>query len=261
MKNIATIFVLVSQFLFSQNLVATKLSQNAADFDQFVGTDEYDVPYFIKNNVLIKKTNDQIFEYKNLTLGKIYRVDLQNPLKILLFYKDFNVVTTVDNQLNETNIIDFNLQQTPILATATGMAAQNRFWLANAITQKIALFDSLNNKYTEITPAILSDTIQYYETDFNFFKFIDNKNQFICCDVFGKISSLPVDQEFDYISIINSNSIIYAKDNRLYCKNLQTSTTQEIDVAEKSIQNFCYKNQILTIFTNQNLVRYQLKLQ
>ena len=261
MKKLLVLFSVFSQILLAQNLAATKISETLSNYDQFVGKDEYDVPYFIKNNVLIKKTNGQIFDYKNLTLGRIYRVDLQNPLKILLFYKDFNAVVTVDNQLNETNIIDFNLQQTPILATAAGMAAQNRFWLVNALSQKIGLFDTLNDNYTEITPAIISGNILHYDTDFNFFKYIDNKNQLVSCDIFGKISSLPFNQEFDNINIVTAYSTIYTKDNRLYFKNLKTSTTQEIMITEKSIQNFCYKNQILTIFTNQKLVQYQLKVQ
>jgi hypothetical protein len=83
----------------------------------------------------------------------------------------------------------------------------------------------------------------------------------VSCDIFGKITSLPINQEFDNINIVTAYSTIYTKDNRLYFKNLKTSTTQEIIITEKSIQNFCYKNQILTIFTNQKLVQYQLKVQ
>jgi hypothetical protein len=43
----------------------------------------------------------ETFVYQNFSLGKITKVDLQNPLKIVLFYENFNTVVTLDNQLNE----------------------------------------------------------------------------------------------------------------------------------------------------------------
>lgn len=49
----------------------------------------------------IKKNNTQLWQYKNLSLGKITKIDLQNPLKIVLFYEGFNSVILLDNQLNE----------------------------------------------------------------------------------------------------------------------------------------------------------------
>ena len=68
MKSSLLIFTLFCQVVFAQNLTAIKINDFPARYDEFVGTDEYDVPYFIKNNVLIKKTDEQTFEYKNLTL-------------------------------------------------------------------------------------------------------------------------------------------------------------------------------------------------
>ena len=61
------------------------------------------------------KTKDhQSLEYKNISLGKITKVDLQNPLKIVLFYENFNTAVLLDNQLNETQKINFSENTIPI---------------------------------------------------------------------------------------------------------------------------------------------------
>jgi hypothetical protein len=43
---------------------------------------------------------------------KITKVDLQNPLKIVLFYESFNSALLLDNQLNEIQKINFPATQT-----------------------------------------------------------------------------------------------------------------------------------------------------
>jgi hypothetical protein len=51
--------------------------------------------------IFFLKSARETFVYQNFSLGKITKVDLQNPLKIVLFYENFNTVVTLDNQLNE----------------------------------------------------------------------------------------------------------------------------------------------------------------
>jgi hypothetical protein len=71
-------------------------------------------------------------------LGKITKVDLQNPLKIVLFYESFNVAP-LDNQLNEIQKINFSSNANPIVITATGIASQNQLWVYNSLNQQIGL--------------------------------------------------------------------------------------------------------------------------
>ena len=69
--------------------------------DDFIGFDNIGNYYYIKNNVLFKKTESTILQYQNVSLGKIKKVDIINPLKIVLFYEDFNSVVFLDNLMNE----------------------------------------------------------------------------------------------------------------------------------------------------------------
>jgi hypothetical protein len=46
----------------------------------------------------------------------------------------------------------------------------------------------------------------------------------------------------------------------MYCLNNITKTVYKIEIVEKSLQNFYYKDQILAIFTNQEIKNFKLKL-
>ena len=68
--------------VFSQNqkTKATSVSHFPIDADDFSGYDSFGYSYQIKNNVFSKTKDKERFEYKNVSLGKITKVDLQNPL-------------------------------------------------------------------------------------------------------------------------------------------------------------------------------------
>ena len=58
--------------------------------------------YFVDGDQLLKYNEDFILQntYSNKLLGTISSVDVSDPLKILLFYKDFNEVVFVDNTMS-----------------------------------------------------------------------------------------------------------------------------------------------------------------
>ena len=122
-------------------IVATKLDFVSITNKDFVGRDQYGYHYFVDNNVLYKIKNQEQWEYKNVSLGKLSKVDITNPLKIVLFYENFNTVVLLDNQLSETQKINFSENNLPISITATGLASQNQLWVYNRLEQQIGRYD------------------------------------------------------------------------------------------------------------------------
>ena len=120
----------------------TLISQYKNTSDEFLGYDSFGYSYQITNNVFSKIKGNEIFEYKNVSLGKITKVDLQNQLKMVLFYEDFNSVVLLDNQLNKVTEINFSQNATPIVVSAIGMSTQNQLWIYNALNQQIGLLYS-----------------------------------------------------------------------------------------------------------------------
>jgi hypothetical protein len=260
MKKYLIACLLLCPFLSTgQKSNAEKISTKVLTADIFIETDKFGYHYGIKDNALFKFKDDTLLEYKNLSLGRIKKVDLHNPLKIILFYEDFNTIVTLDNQLNETQKINFSDNPVPIAASATGMASQNRFWIYNSLTQQIGLYDYLKNTYIPLTQQ-LQGNIRYYDTDFNYFQWIDDKLNWYVCDIFGKITIQGKIADFDKIQIIDTQRILFSKDGNLFLTDLKNQKTYTIENVEKSFKSFSYKEQILSIFTTEGITNYKITI-
>ncbi|WP_298157366.1 hypothetical protein [Flavobacterium sp.] len=258
------ILIIIAAFFltptFSQDTIsAVRKNFLSISADDFVGRDDFGFVYYIKDNVLFKEKDGKSMDYKNLGLGRIKRVDLQNPLKILIFYEDFNTVVTVDNQLNETQKINFSALDASPVITAAGTASQNRFWIYNSLTQQIGLFDYLKNTYLFIAPPV-TGTIATYTSDFNYFQWIDAYGKWYSCDLFGKVQSLGSVPKNDKLCFIGSEGLIYAADAKLYFFSIKNDKKYYIENIDKSFQTFFFKDQILSIFTNRGITNYKITL-
>ncbi|TDE45376.1 hypothetical protein E0I26_05330 [Flavobacterium rhamnosiphilum] len=251
---IASFSVVSSQ---NQKLTSLKIDSIRFDGDAFLGYDSFGFYYSIKNNVFSKINTRDTLEYKNISLGKITKVDLQNPLKIVLFYENFNTVIILDNQLNETQKINFSESIIPIVAI--GIASQNQLWIYNSMNQQLGLYDYLNKEYKTISVPF-TESIKNYSSDFNVFHWVDNKNNWYVCDIFGKIISKGIIPDFDSIAIINESQFIYSKDSVLILQDLEKGKKTEIEISEKTFKKFYYKDQILSIFTSAGITNYKITI-
>lgn len=241
-----------------QTIAATQISKEIVDADSYVGFDGYNNYYYTKNNILYKNSNGKLWQFKNLSLGKFTRVDLQNPLKIVVFYENFNMVILLDNQLNDIQKVQFSLYNTPLVVTAFGIASQNKLWMYNSLTQQIGLYDYINNTY-EILTAPFKGGIKYYESDFNYFQWVDEKLNWFSCDIYGKITALGKVPEFDQLQTVNNKQVFFLKNGNLYLFDVPKNITYTISNVENSFKKFYYKDQILSIFTNEGITNYKIK--
>jgi len=243
----------------SQKIVVTRLDSVAFTADVFLGYDKFGWKYSIANNTFNKEKDKLNLQYKNLALGKIAKVDLQNPLKIMLFYENFNTIVLLDNQLNETQKISFSENPIPIVVTAAGMAAQNRLWIFNSLSQQIGLFDYAKNEYKPITVPF-TGKLKYYDSDFNYFQWIDDKQFFFACDVYGKVADLGNLPAFDRLRFVDSNWILYSKGQILFAFDRKNNQSTAIPILEKSFKSFTVSDQILSIFTGNGITNYKIIL-
>lgn len=261
-KLIFIVFIFQFSTLLAQerNLKIIPISKQIVDADEFVGYDGLDYLYYIKDNVLFKKKNSESWQYKNISLGKISRVDIENPLKIVLFYDKFNTIILLDNQLNETQKINFSEIEEPLIVTATGIASQNRVWIYNGLSQEIGFFDYLKNTNRLLSTSIQGE-LKWYKSSFNTFQWIDKALNWYSCDLFGKITMTGKVPDFDQIQIINDKAIVYSKDGKLHLQDFEKDISYTLDPVEKSFVNFYYKDQILSIFTSQLITNFKISKQ
>lgn len=132
---------LSSLALSSQPSTLKIVDRTPVDTDTFWGVDTYEHLYFSKNNVFYKTENQKKFQFQDLQLGDLESVDLLNPLKILLFYKDANTIVILDNRLNEIERVNFNFIPNFKTIDYAGISKDDLLWVFNAENQELELFD------------------------------------------------------------------------------------------------------------------------
>ncbi|CAM4026142.1 MULTISPECIES: hypothetical protein [Flavobacterium] len=257
------LFLFTFQFttaLFSQESIKTKKTDSLnLDFDVVYAYNS-DAIYYKKSTSLFKSTKQKEFEYNNFSLGKIEMVNTYNPLQTLLFYRNFNTIVLLDNQLSETYKLNGNHLEQPINFEAVGQAGQNQIWFFDSFSQKIGLYHFNTNTIKFISTPLLSNRIKYYQSNYNYFYWVDNNNDINKISVFGKISFLDRASDFDFIQLTDKENYIYKKENKLYYKDIVSELTYEIIISQNSFDNFYYKNGILSIFTTDKVINYKIQL-
>lgn len=262
MKKLLTLFLLcLTVTAFSQEaLLPVRIMATPKERpERFVGTDAFGWEYVIADNEFRKQKDGRVLKYKNLALGDIYRADLQNPLKIVLFYRKFNTVVLLDNQLNATSVISFNEIPKPLIAEAAGLASQNRLWIFDINTQQLGLYDPVRNAFRTLTPPF-NDGIAWYQSDYNYFYWADHTGKCFALNLFGTVTPLGTAPVFDDAQLLSPSVLLFKKDNSLYQYDLASQKQIPLSIAEKTFTAFYYKDGILSIFTPIEFIQYKISL-
>lgn len=261
MRRVLCFFLLlISLFVYSQNNITVQFIDSIAiNGSKYLGKDNFDNLYYLVNNQLYKKNEAKEFNYKNVGLGKLSQVSFENNLQLLLLYSDFNTLVFLDNQLNEVQKIDFNTINPFLKVSSIGFGGQNKIWFFDTITQRFGLYNSINSNITFISNSQNTE-IRKIHSDYNFFYYFDENNNYSKISIFGKITFLGKLENYDSFSFLNASKIIYRLEDSLYILNLEDQITSEILIKEKSFTNFFFKDGILSIFTKNKIINYQINL-
>jgi hypothetical protein len=109
-----------------------------------LAVDHLDNLYLVSATDQLKKfsaTGDSVGVYNGVRrFGKLHAVDVTNPLKVLLFYKDFSTVVVLDRLLTFRAAVD--LRNTGIIQTsAVGLSYDGNIWLFDAYENKLKKID------------------------------------------------------------------------------------------------------------------------
>lgn len=108
--------------------------------------------YLISANNQVKKLDehlDSVAVFNDVRrYGDIYTMDVNNPLKIVVYYKDFTTIVVLDRFLNIRNTID--LRNAGILqARAVAQSYDNNYWVFDELNSKIKKIDDNGNVLLE----------------------------------------------------------------------------------------------------------------
>uniref|UniRef100_UPI00404AD2EE hypothetical protein n=1 Tax=Flavobacterium sp. TaxID=239 RepID=UPI00404AD2EE len=253
-------FSIITLFVSAQNnknaILIDSISINATEY---LGKDNFDHLYYLKINELFKKNSEKEFNYKNVSLGKLAQVSFENSLQPLLLYADFNTVVVLDNFLNEVQRIDFNTISPFLKVSYIGFGGQNKIWFFDSMTQRFGVYNSINSSIVFISNPQKNEIKKIY-SNYNFFYYVDADKNYYKISIFGKIKFLGKLPLNDSMCFLDASKIIYRLGNSLNILNLEDNTTSEIIINKKSFTNFFFKDGILSIFTPNKIINYQINL-
>jgi len=152
--------------------------------------------FLVKDNEIVKYLSGGKYfnRYSNLKLGNIHFVDATNALRVMLFYKDYQQLIFLDNQLtqkrNAVSLEDMGLEQTDLVCAS----ANNGFWLYNKANNELLRFNEALKKIAStgnLKQILQTELNPNYLTEYN-------NNVYLNCpetgvyifDIFGTFSKL-----------------------------------------------------------------------
>ncbi|WP_420571980.1 hypothetical protein [Kordia sp.] len=254
---ILSLFLCCSLLAFGQKTItATLQQQDSLSVDRFVAMDNFGASYSIQNHILIKRKDGKKWQYNNLQLGEITSVDILNPLKITLFYEDFNTVIVLDNTLNEIKRIDFNVAaEFKNLAAAT-TANDRNLWIFDTNTQQLEVFNYVQEKTLNQNLPIPEKFITL-KSNYNYCRVL-TETYLYTYNIYGSLLSKEELTGVSDFSMTNTE-VIFLKDEQLYYTNNEDVYLINLPSDRIAIKQFSLHDDILYIYDGIVLYQFQLK--
>lgn len=201
-------------------------------------------------------------EYINKYLDDITSIDVSNPFKILLFYKNFNKIIFLSNKLTEidkgVDLEDLNLYY----IEAACNSSKNGFWVFDKLFKNpIFISNSLEIKVRGSSLSI--DTLK---TDtFNITMREVNEKLYICIPYKGLFIYNLQGDLIDYLNfnglelfqVLNNNNFILQINRNLFLYNANTRELQQLKLS--NISCFDFSNNLLVTHYNNKISIFKVK--
>lgn len=257
MKNLFCLLLLFSISTYAQEPIETIfIKKTDLKAETLISVDNFGTSYFVINNVFHKKDASKIISYSNLQLGELQSANTFNPLKINLFYKDFNTVVILDNRLAEIFKLDFNeiIPYKNISNISTGH--DNTLWIFNQDFQKLELFD-YKTRTTRAQTVPVQSTVLDLKSNYNFCWLL-TENYLYVYNYFGRL--IKKIKNHGYTQLVENNeNIVLKKDHSLFYLKKNTDSIQAIKTPNLLINAFFVTNETLYIYNNKTIQEFQLK--
>ncbi len=116
--------------------------------------DNLDNIYILSSTNQVKKLNangDSVAVFNDVKkFGQASLIDVSNPLKVLLFYKDFSTIVVLDRFLTIRTIIDLR-KRNILQVQAIGQSYDNKIWLYDEVENKLKKIDDDGTVLQETT--------------------------------------------------------------------------------------------------------------
>lgn len=177
--------------------------------------------------------------------GKIDFVDVSNPLKLLVYYKDFQQVLFLDDQLTATSSMisleNIGYEQTSLICNSSN----NSFWLYDKQNNSLLRFNSESKtlvKTGNLKRILDIDMNPNFMIEHNGYLYLNcPKEGIMLFDIYGTFyKTIPI-KDLKEFNVINEN-VFYFKDKALNEYKASTFNTIQKQFADTLIKNVYWQN-------------------
>ncbi len=199
-------------------------AQLKADIVNFT-TDNLNNIYIVSSTNQVKKLNDKLDSvgvFNDIRrYGNITTIDASNPLKVLVYYKDFASIVVLDRFLNTRNTIDLRSQNI-LQVRAIAQSYDNNLWLFDELDNKIKKLDDNGKVLMESADfRVLFEEVPnpHQLIDNNGFLYLYNPIQgWLMFDYYGALKSRYAITRWHDVQV--NNNLLYGRDSsNLYYAN------------------------------------------
>lgn len=231
--------------------------------NNFIETDPLGFIYSVDEQEIIKHDSKGkiISRFSTRNFGNITSTDVSNPLKIILFFKDFSGILILDNMLNPSSEI-IALENLGIpRAGMVCRAFDNGFWIFDTDKIQLQRFSNSNEIISQSgnLNQLISNSIKVKDM-----REANNKvyllNQDSCLfqfDIFGtylKTLKLKENQKIQ----IKESRILTSSENKIYILDEKSLLQQEINFLEFKIKSISFFYNQLIISDGKKICIYDI---
>ena len=256
--------ILISSVFSAQQQAEIKLQQEINVNAKSFTVDPLGYLYVI-NGTELKKIDLKTNKEKNFSTalsGKIHSIDVSDPFRTLLFYKDFNRIEWLDKNLSSIvssiSLDDLGYYQ----VAAVCQSVNGGFWLFDQSLHQIVYIDKnlkTVNKSAQLSEMIDQnwDADQIYMLEKNDYIYLGiNSKEIWLFDSYGTyIKTFPINYKEKFQ--VNNGTIIYYNGESLNFYSTYSYTEEKITLPEQNIQ-VIFENKRIFIQTKEKISIYQL---
>ncbi len=241
-----------------ESIEISHLQTSTIKAEKVVGIDNFGTIFYTKENTIYKKNRDTTISYNNLQLGKLTTANSFNPLKINLFYQEFNTVIILDNRLAEIFKIDFNLINNYKNVSHISTGYDNTIWIFNQDTQLLEVFDYKTRTTKAQTLKPVDNPILDLKSNYNY-AYLLTEDELLVYNYFGSL--VKKIKNDGYTEVVENNEGLYLKkDNRLFYLSEDAKEAILVKTDNILIPQFFVTNETLYIYNFDSLQEFQIKI-
>jgi hypothetical protein len=233
-------FAILFFSLFCRGQISCELLETIpTQTECYVGVDFLKNHYHRTASVLHKESGQKTYTYTNLRFGEIHSVDISNPLKIVVFYRNFNTVVLLDNRLNELETISFE----PTISFVR-KSSGHHLWRYNADAQQLENYDTKTHRISSSSPPLPHTRVRDMKSDLNFIFLLSDQGIYTY-DYLGNLIDVHHDPSATQLEIESPYRYVLSKEKLFRISN----TLEEIELPKEiSIKSFFVFKKDLYVF-------------